>query len=513
MAVAATSTVSLLGVQGQLVRVEADLSAGLPGLSFTGLAGTAVIEARDRIRAAVINSGASWPARRITLALLPADVRKSGSQLDLAMAVAVLAAAGAVPADTLARTVWLAEVGLDGALRAVRGVLPAVIAARAAGCRQVVVAAANAAEAALLSGIPVYTATHLSQVIASLIDPEQPLPRARRADQQPAPSTGPDLADIAGQSAGRRAVEVAAAGGHHLFLRGVPGAGKTMLIERLPGLLPPLDDDAALEVTAIHSVAGRLSPAEGLVRQPPFQAPHHCATLASVVGGGSGLAGPGAISLAHRGVLFLDEAPQFDPRVLDALRQPLESGSVTVHRSAGAVTYPSRFLLALAANPCPCGKPERRCECPSTVRRRYGDRLSRPLLDRIDINVWVDPIARADLFDDGLGTATAEASSAVAVRVATARAAAAQRWAALGWSTNGEALGPVLRRRPWRPPSAVLRPAERQLSAGRISARGFDKVLRLAWTLADLAGRSSPSAADVAEAVFLRLGREQAWAA
>nr|MDQ6936921.1 YifB family Mg chelatase-like AAA ATPase [Actinomycetota bacterium] len=433
MAIARTHAATLVGVTGHAVEVEADLSAGLPGLTFTGLPDTTVVEARERVRAAVVNSGAAWPNRRITVALLPADVRKAGSIFDVALAVAILAAAATVPAAALADCAWVGELGLDGQVRPVRGVLPAVMALARAGITKLVVPAANAAEAALVPGLDIRAASHLREIIGWLRSEHGPPPRAERGAEHPA-LPGPDLGDVVGQGVPRRALEVAAAGGHHLFFRGAPGSGKTMLAERLPGILPPLDDEQALEVTAIHSVSGRLAPGAPLLRLPPLQAPHHTATVAALVGGGSGLARAGAISLAHRGVLFLDEAPEFAPTVLDALRQPLETGRVVLHRSGGAVIYPARFLLVMAANPCPCGVPrERDCSCPSMARRRYQQRLSGPLRDRIDIQVDVAPVARAELMATD---PCAEASSAVAGRVAAARSAAAARWARFGWATN-----------------------------------------------------------------------------
>jgi magnesium chelatase family protein len=283
-----------------------------------------------------------------------------------------------------------------------------------------------------------------------------------------------------------------------------------MLAERLPGLLPPLDDAAALEVTAVHSVAGLLTERARLIRRAPMQAPHHTASVAALVGGGSHLARPGAISLAHHGVLFLDEAPEFAPRALEALRQPIESGRVVLHRGGGAVTYPARFLLALAANPCPCGSRARECTCPPQSRRRYQQRLSGPLLDRIDLRVHVDPLPPAELFAAGDDR---ESSAVVASRVLAARAAAAQRWRQTAWRLNGAAPGSVLRSSPWALPRAALVPAEHYLQRGEISARGFDRVLRLAWTAADLAGRTVPNAADVNEALFFRTGSSEAWAA
>jgi magnesium chelatase family protein len=509
MTLARTLGVALTGVTGQVVEIEADLSTGLPGLSFTGLADTSVVESRDRIRSAILNSGVDWPNRKITVALLPADVRKVGSRFDLAMALAVLASAGDVRPESVADAAWIAELGLDGRLRPVRGVLPSVVTAQRAGVRRVVVAPGNAAEAALVADMDVRAAHDLRQVVSWLRgDGAPPAPAVADRDDD-AQRSSTDLADVAGQGAAKRGLEVAAAGGHHTYLVGAPGAGKTMLAERLPGLLPPLDDGAALEVTAVHSVAGMLAKQARLIRRAPLQAPHHTASVASLVGGGSHLARPGAISLAHHGVLFLDEAPEFSPRALDALRQPLEGGVVVLHRGGGAVSYPARFLLVLAANPCPCGSRARDCTCAPQARRRYRQRLSGPLLDRIDIRLHVDPVPHAELF----ATAQRESSAAVAQRVAAARAAAIERWQGTSYRVNGEVPGGILRAAPWTLPHPVLNPAEAYLQRGEISARGFDRVLRLAWTIADLGGRNSPDAGDVAEALYFRTGESGAWAA
>jgi len=512
MALARTLSVGLVGVAGRLVEIEADLSTGLPGLTFTGLADTAVLESRDRIRSAVQNSGFSWPNRRITVALLPADLRKHGSMFDLALAMAVLAAAGEVPVAAVGGVCWLGELGLDGRLRPVRGVLPAVLAARAHAVTSVVVPAGNAAEAALVPGLRVLAAGCLAEVVAALRPGGAPLEAAAEsagpAASEPA---DPDLAEVVGQPVGRRAVEIAAAGGHHLLLEGAPGAGKTMLAERLPSILPVLDEAAALEVTAIHSVAGALPPGAGLIRRPPLQLPHHTSSMAALVGGGSGLGRPGAASLAHRGVLVLDEAAEFKPSVLDSLRQPLESGRIVLHRANGAVSYPARFQLVLACNPCACGaRKDVDCACSPDARRRYRRRLSGPLLDRIDLRIPIDPVSRADL----MAEAGAEESSAqVAGRVLLARAAARARWSAAGWLTNAEVPGPVLRSRRWRPDRAALALLDEELERGRLSARGCDRVLKLAWTLADLAGRTAPGGGEVAEAIGLRTGRGLAVAA
>ena len=511
MGLSRTQAIALTGLDGELVEIECDLGAGLPGLSFTGLPDASVMESRDRLRAAVHNSGVDWPNRRMTVALLPADVRKVGSRFDLAVCLAVLAAAGAVPAAAVRDTAWIGELGLDGALRPVRGVLPSVLAARRCGIRRVVVAAANGQEAALVDGIEVRSADHLRDVIAFLTGSGPALTHAVPAvPGAHVTEPGPDLADVAGQVAAKRALEIAAAGGHHLYLVGAPGAGKTMLAERLPGLLPELDNRAALEVTAVHSVVGMLRDRPELVRRPPLQAPHHTASMAALVGGGSNLARPGAISLAHHGVLFLDEASEFSPRALDALRQPLESGLVVLHRRAGAVSYPARFQLVLAANPCACARRATECQCAPQARRRHQQRLSGPLMDRIDLRVQVEPVLHADLFDDSVDR---ETSAEVAARVAEARRRAAERWSETQYRVNGTVPGSVLRSPRWRPPLAATRSAEGYLERGDISARGFDRILRLSWTIADLAGRDSPAAADLAEAIYYRTGQVESWAA
>jgi magnesium chelatase family protein len=508
---ARTLAVAVTGVAGQLIEVECHLSGGgLPGLSFTGLPDTSVNESRDRLRSAVVNSDAHWPTTKVTVALLPADVRKVGSRFDLAVAMAILAADGQVPAETIDGVVWIAELGLDGRLRPVRGVLPSVLAARRRGVSRLVVAAGNAAEAALVPGVEVRSATDLRDIVAWLTGTGAALEQVEgSADHRDDPAAA-ELADVVGQTAAKRALEIAAAGGHHLYLRGTPGAGKTMLAERLPGLLPTLSDRASMEVTAVHSIAGLLGDPARLVRRPPLQAPHHTASVAALVGGGSHLARPGAISLAHNGVLFLDEAPEFGAHALDALRQPLESGWVVLHRGGGAVRYPARFQLVLAANPCPCGKRPNECACLPATKRRHALRLSGPLMDRIDLKVTVEPVAHADLLD-GLGPR--ETTARVAARVAAARAAAAERWRGTPWTVNGAVPGAVLRTSQWLLPRAALQPAERHLEQGSLCARGFDRVLRIAWTIADLAGRPGPDAGAVDEALFFRTGGAGAWAA
>ncbi|MCL3860236.1 YifB family Mg chelatase-like AAA ATPase [Actinotalea sp. K2] len=503
MSLGRTFAVSLVGLTGHLVEVEAHLAASLPAFTLVGLPDASLAEARDRVRAAVSSSGMPWPNRRITVNLSPAALPKAGASFDLAIAVATLAAAGICDPASTSLAVHLGELGLDGRLRPVRGVLPAVAAAVAAGHPRVVVPTANADEARLVPGARVVGASTLAEVAHSYgaeVEVPTVLP-VIQVHETVRPVHVPDLGEVIGQRAARWAIEVAAAGGHHLLMVGPPGAGKTMLAARLPGLLPDLDEAAAVEVTAVHSVAGTFEAGDGLLRRPPFEDPHHTATPAAVVGGGSGLPRPGAASRAHRGVLFMDEAPEFSPRVLQTLRQPLEHGEMVIHRAGGTARYPARFQLVLAANPCPCGRAVGKgleCTCSALARRRYFSRLSGPLLDRVDVQLEVLPVSRADRLDGG----APETSASVAARVARARAVAAERLVGTPWTTNAEVPGSWLRAH--AAPGPGHRDLERALDSGLLSLRGVDRVLKVAWTLADLAGCDRPGREQVGQALLLR---------
>ncbi|BCQ02951.1 YifB family Mg chelatase-like AAA ATPase [Cutibacterium avidum] len=498
-------SVALMGLEGCLVEVETAISSGLPRTVLVGLPDMALHEARDRCRAAVGATGMSWPSNVLTINLTPAGLPKAGTHFDLAIAAATLAADGKIPQTLLGSTVLMGELGLDGRVRPVRGVLPALLAAREAGFECAVVPSGQYAEARLVQGVTIWPVGHLREVVEVLhgrpvLATEEPMTDAADAD----PSLV-DLAEVIGQHEARRALEVAAAGRHHILLRGAPGCGKSMLAQRLPGILPGLDHRDALEVTALHSLAGRGS--GRLMTRPPLAQPHHSVSMAAMVGGGARIAQPGAISLAHRGVLFLDEAPEFAPKVLDSLRGPLETGEIIIGRSQAHTTFPARFQLVMALNPCPCGMaddPSGRCTCTPQQVQRYSGRLSGPILDRVDVTVRMRPLTSAHLLDASTLPA-GESSAVVHDRVAEARLRAARRWEGRPWKCNAEVPGKVLRQK--LPANDATRIIEDALTTGRLTARGVDKVLRIAWTVADLEGKDEVDKACVAEAMGMRRGR------
>ncbi|WBU39169.1 YifB family Mg chelatase-like AAA ATPase [Homoserinibacter sp. YIM 151385] len=507
MAVGRTTSIALQGLDGALVEVEADVSSGLPGFVVIGLPDTSLGESKDRVRAAAANTGHPIGAKKLTINLSPASLPKHGSAFDLAIALAALAADGLVPRESIARVVHLGELGLDGRLRPTRGVLPAVLAAARGGASIVMVPSGDAEEAALVPGVRVVPVASLREAAiwhgAELAaEPVEAVLRPAVATSEGEPE--PDLAEVVGNADAVEAVQVAAAGGHHMLLLGPPGAGKTMLAERLPGILPDLETSAALEVSSLRSLCGLPIGGELRVR-PPLEAPHHTASPTSIVGGGSAVIRPGAAARASHGVLFLDEAPEFSPAALDALRQPLESGRITIHRANAAASFPARFQLVLAANPCPCGQAgakDAECICSPNARRRYLARMSGPLLDRIDIQLRVPKVTAAQL---RLAAGESRTTTALArERVARARAAAAARLDRTPWRRNAEVPGSVLRSPLGSPERAAARVLDRALERGLVTMRGHDRVLRTAWTLADLDGAERPGEDHVARALILR---------